>query len=135
MSPTNCGKTRPGSEDKEKMGVTGNEEENGKLEIRVGEVGWHLWCATAPSNRTQKAAWTPSDWRPFKNRLVIGLGHLHVLPQRQERMTLGSHWAPFSLLLQHIESSKKPPTGQGWFSLSGKRLGCPGVRRLEYDAF
>lgn len=50
------------------MGVTGNEEENGKLEIRVGEVGWHLWCATAPSNRTQKAAWTPSDWRPFKNR-------------------------------------------------------------------
>jgi hypothetical protein len=70
-----------------------------------------LQHANEHSNSPQKAAWTPSDWRSSENRLVIGLGHLHVLAQRQDQMTLGSHWAYLSLLPQQTESNKKPPMG------------------------
>lgn len=46
-----------------------------------------LWGATVH----KKKLWALSDWRFLKNRLVIGLGSLHVLAQRQGLMTSGSH--------------------------------------------
>ena len=61
--------------------------------------------------------WNLSDWRYLKNKLVIGLGDLCVLAQRQGLMTSGSHLDLPFLLLQQIESRRQ--TGRH----SGSRQG------------
>lgn len=81
-----------------------------------------LYSTTVHKNKVVE-----SLWRYLKNRLVIGLGDLCVLAQRQGLMTSGSHLDLPFLLLQQIGSRRQ--TGRH----SGSRQGMTPPRKRSCD--
>lgn len=124
---------RPRSSKKYEKGLTQMRkkiEQWDKGTYRQGKT--FIVCSCIVLQFTKRIHWFSLTGGFLKNRLVIGLGSLHVLAQRQKLMTSGPYLGIFILLQWPIESEGRK--GTGLFSPQQKSLWYQGVgKKLEYS--